>query len=266
MLIQHFMLLGITGISAIGLVFWVKAVYLYFKTQSYTQVSKIERYLTLVLIGYVILVLGLVLVSHNSNLAWVYRNPILSILWRFAVAYLIAIPIIHAVKENQFLDTKLYLTAGIILILIILPPLTGIIMYYAINSFLGYFEVMLYNPWQVLIPISAAIIGQLWLIRKEAIPRRLIHRILLFLGISIWILFVLVPISTSTLFIPPDIMNYRWFQPYISQKYGVKAQSDIFEDAPQPIYIVNDQPTPAGLKLKYLFYGEKAIDCFSMID
>lgn len=266
MLIQHFILLGITGISAIGLVLWGKAVYLYLKNRSYTRLSQFEFYLTLALVGYVILMLGLLLVSHNAILSWIYRNPILSLLWRFAVAYLIAIPIIQAVKEKQYLHLQTYIIAGIILIIILLPPFSRFIMLFSIVSFVGCLEVISHNLWQVLIPIATVIILQVWLFRKVAVQRGLISRLLLPIIIPIWILFVLLSISTSTLFIPPDILNYQWFKPYISLKYGIDAHPDVFEDAKQPILIVSDQPTPVGLKLKYLFYGEKAIDYLSMID
>jgi hypothetical protein len=265
-IIQDIVLLGLTGLTTIGLVLWCRAVYLYLKKRSYTQLSQIKRFLSLILVAYVILIIGLVLISHNSKMSWIYRSPIINLPWRFAIVYLISIPIIQAIKEQQYLDLKIYVISGIILMLLLLPPVTGFTMFYSITLFLGYFEVILYNPWQVFIPMVMAIIIQLWFFRKVAIKQSVIRRVMLIIGISIWTIMVIVPISTATLFMHPAVLNYKWFQPYISQKYGIDAHPDVFEHSTKPIDIVNDQPTPAGLKIKYLMYGEKAIDNLSMID
>lgn len=265
-IIQNILFLGLTGLTTIGLVLWCRALYLYLKNRSYTQLSKIERYLALILISYVILIFGLVLLSHNLKVSWIYRSPILYLPWRFAIAYLISIPIVQSIKEKQYNDLKIYVISGIILFLILLPPFMGLIMSYSIISVVGYFEVIHHNPWQVFIPMAAAIITQLWFFRKVVLQRKVISRIFLLIEIPVLIILVFVPISTSTLFIRPAALNYKWFQPYISQKYGIDAHPDVFDDMPKPIIVVKDPPTPAGLTIKYLIYGEKAIDYLSMID
>jgi len=269
MYIYHLIACAITGLIVAILLYWFWSLYQFFRTQEYTKFSKTERYLSLGTLSYIILMLILVLLTHNSRLPWLYRNPIFYLPWQFAMVYLIALPIVQRFKETKSINLKMIIF--FIAMIILLPLLSHIlrarnINFYTLTIFMGYVTVIYKNPWQVFLPMIIAIGLQLFLLRKYILKRTIIYRSIAIIVIPIWIFLAISSISTSTLFIYPSIFNYQWFQPYISQKYGVNAHPDVFEPKSKPISIVKDQPTPAGLTFKYLLFGEKAIDWLSMID
>jgi hypothetical protein len=119
---------------------------------------------------FIIIVIAIVLLGHNSRISWVYRSPLFYLPFRFAIVYLIGIPIFIAVRNNVLISDQtakkkaiLYgfiITVLITLMLLRLPKLNilALIIYFgAFQLMFGYFPAIYHNPIQIILPFAIAV-------------------------------------------------------------------------------------------------------------
>ena len=118
---------------------------------------------------------------------------------------------------------------------------------------------------QILLPPALAFSCHLFFSRSVLFRRHILRMIadagflLACVAFSVWV------ISCPLILLGPT--SYDWFREYLSSKYAVeiKGQSTL-RDLPQPAPIVDDQPVPGGLAVKYLIFGERSVDYSAMND
>jgi hypothetical protein len=129
----------------------------------------------------------------------------------------------------------------------------------------GYFQSILHNPWQVLVPFLLAISVHLYFSRSALRHYSRRRRI----SYCTWLPFVaallLCAVTFPVIFLPP--VSYDWCAEYLSAKYGLEGTILYhMETLPKPLAIVHDQPPPAGFVVEYLVFGEPAVDYSAMND
>lgn len=240
------------------------------------KLSKLEIILTFCSALFILIIIGYVLIHDNSLISWVYRNSGLYLSWRFAIAFLIGVPISIAIRKypdnkpafssksklNIVLFSLLILFIGILLLPIVFIS-------FGKQLIFGYLQSMLYNPLQIVIPIILAI-GLHFYFLKPILAKSNQYRQLLFsTTLIIWITGILFLSTSSLLFLRPtryENLGCNWIKDYLSQKYAIKITYEKLDSYPQPLKIVKDQPIPSAVVFKYLTFGEKAIDYSSLND
>jgi hypothetical protein len=227
---------------------------------------------------FIVIVIAIILVGHKTSISWIYRNPIFYLPFRFAIVYLIGIPIFLAARSSAQMQNKTAWKKVILYGLIISIVLTiGLIKYPSFGSAIliiyplvfqamfGILPALYHNPIQMLIPFAIAIGVHLYFYNTRYLqsfkPKDIFYTIPLYIVV---ISFFLIIFTAPIIFLPPT--NYDWFRDYLNQKYGVAIQYGNLTQFPQPLHIVNDIKPPTGLVCKYLVFGEKAVDYSAMTD
>jgi hypothetical protein len=240
------------------------------------KLSYLEVILT---IASALIILGIIVyVSNHDNvlLAWLYQNPGIYLSWRFAIAFLVGVPISIAIRkypESQpgirskprskiILFSLLILFIGILL----LPP---VFFSFAQQLIFGYLQSMRYNPWQIALPILFAIGLHFYFLKSLLVKSTQYRRILFSTTLIVWIIGVLFLSTATILYLKPNRYHYsnpNWQVDYLSEKYATTITYEKLHENPQSLKIALDLPVTSSIAFKYLTFGEKAVDCSALND
>jgi hypothetical protein len=237
-------------------------------------------YLELILtIGSALFILGIIVYVSNHNnslLARLYQNPGIYLSWRFAIAFLIGVPISIAIRKypesqpgiRSKPTSKIILFALLIFFIgLLLLPL--VFFSFGQQMIFGYLQSIRYNPWQIILPILLAI-GLHFYFLKSIINRSNRYRRGLFSAtLIIWIIGILFLSTATVLYLRPNRYHYsnpNWQVDYLSKKYATVITYEKLHSNPQSLQIAVEQPVSTSIVFKYLTFGEKAIDYSALND
>jgi len=228
--------------------------------------SRAQRLVALCCLAYMITVLLCATAIANTDrpIPFLYRNPVCSMLFRFALAYLVGVPVVLVFQTEKEGDrkrraAKMSLGAATLIVL-------GVSAYMSyFHVLFGYVPSVVINPWQVLVPLTLAILVHM-LFSQSLLPKYSHKRRILFLvGFPLALMMTLWLVTWPVNLCGPG--EYYWLDSYLSSKYGVeKGLTHGFLDGPDAPVVVNEQPAPFGLVLRYLVFGERAVDDRAIFD
>ncbi len=234
--------------------------------------SPAERLVGLSCLVYIIAIMctGLVIASTASDIPLLYRNSLWSMVFRFALAYLVGIPIVFVfrMEKEHVLDgpvqKRRLLKAMLALETLVLVSALAC-MAFSCHLLFGYYPSMLINPWQVLIPLALAILVHLLfavrLLSKYTIRRRVCYLVAFPVALVVTLWLVTWPVTLC------GPHNYYWLGRYLSSKYATEGRyPHRFLDGPDAPAVASEQPTPFGLAVRYLVFGERAVDHSAIFD
>lgn len=236
-----------------------------------SNLSKPEKIVAGNSVFFILGIIVLVLFQYDNYPGWIYRNPIIYFSWRFAIAFLIGLPIMIAIRKYPETIPKLsWKTIGYnilfgLLIVCFAALLLPIVFFCSAYQFMfGYLPAIQYNPIQILIPLIAAIGLHYYYLKPVLHKATLLRKILFSSALILWIIGIMLMLTTPIIYLKPT--NYNWYTEYLRQKYGVRFTHRELVSYPKPIKIVQEQLAPAGLVIKYLTFGEKAVDYSALND
>lgn len=237
-------------------------------------------YLELILIiGSALFILGLLVYVTNHNntfLAWLYRNPVISLSWRFAIAFLVGVPISIAIRKYPESQPGFRSKPKSIIVLFSLlvcgigtslSPL--VFLGFGQQLIFGYLQSMIYNPWQIIFPILLAISLHFYFLKPILNRSNRYRRRLFSATLIIWITGILFLSTATVLYLKPNRYqdsDANWLKNYLSNKYGTTITYETLHENSPPLIMVKEQPVPASIVFKYLTFGETAIDCGALND
>jgi len=236
------------------------------------RLSPAERLIALSCLVYVIAIMftALVIANTASDIPLLYRNPLWSMVFRFALAYLVAIPVVvvFRMKKEQVIDgpvPKRHLLKAMLALQTFVVVGASACMAFSCHLLLGYYPSMLVNPWQVLIPLALAILVHLLfsvrLLSKCTIGRRVFYVVALPAAAVVTLCLVTWPVTLC------GPHNYYWLGRYLSSKYATEGRyPHRFLDGPDAPAVAEEQLTPFGLAVRYLVFGERAVDHSAIFD
>jgi len=228
--------------------------------------SRAQRAVALCCLAYIIAVVLCATAIANTDrpIPFLYRNPVCSMLFRFALAYLVGIPVVLVFQTEKEGDRKrrvAKISLGVATLVVL--GVSGYMSYF--HVLFGYVPSVVINPWQVLVPLALAILVHLLLSLSPLADYSRRRRSFFLIGFPIALLMTLWLVTWPVNLCGPG--EYYWLDSHLSSKYGVeKGLTHGFLDGPDAPVVVNEQPAPFGLVLRYLVFGERAVDHSAILD
>jgi HEAT repeat protein len=235
--------------------------------------SGAQRGLALCCLAYVITVLLCAVAIANTDrpIPFLHRNPVCPMLFRFSLAYLAGIPVVLVFQTEKEGDLKpaqpnrkrraAKISLGVATLIAL-----------CVSAYMSYFHVLfgyvpsvVINPWHVIVPLTLAILVHLLLSLSSLAEYSRRHRILFLVGFPLALIMTLWLVTWPVNLCGPG--EYYWLDSYLSSKYGVeKGLTHGFLDGSDAPVVVNEQPAPFGLVLRYFVFGERAVDHSAIFD
>jgi len=231
--------------------------------------SRAERTIAICSVMYVggVILFAAIMAGTGKLVTFLYRNPVYYVPFRFAVTYLLGVPIALALRTrnlrwpratDQRLETALLIAVTFIA--------TALLAFMSLaHTVFGYVPSFLINPRQVIIPSVLAILVHLVfsiaLLRDYSRRRRILSIMALPVAVALCLWLVTWPVNLW------GFRYHRQLGTYLSSKYGLDhSNPHRFLDGPDAPVVVNEQVAPFAMILRYLVFGERAVDHSAIFD